>query len=161
MSAQQTRYVRFAVAITVIVLALAYLAYTGVEESVSYYVTVAELRKMGDEAHTKRLRVAGHVEPGSIQRQGSRVDFVLLEQGQKLNVSYRGSEVPPDTFVDNSEALVEGEYGRDGVFHAKKLQAKCASKYEAMEKDGEKKPEAPAGKYDDRVYPSAPAKRGN
>jgi cytochrome c-type biogenesis protein CcmE len=25
--------------------------------------------------------------------------------------------------------LAEGTYGRDGVFHANKLQAKCASKY--------------------------------
>jgi cytochrome c-type biogenesis protein CcmE len=162
MSAQGTNYLRFGVAITIIVLALGYLAYTGVEESASYYVTIAELRGMGEEAHTKRLRVAGHVEPGSIQRQGSRVDFVLIEQGQKLNVSYKGSEAPPDTFVDDSEALVEGEFGRDGVFHAKKLQAKCASKYEAMDKQGEKAgADAPAGKYSDRVYPSTPAKRGN
>ena len=28
-----------------------------------------------------------------------------------------------------SQALAEGKMGRDGVFHAQKLQAKCASKY--------------------------------
>jgi cytochrome c-type biogenesis protein CcmE len=57
------------------------------------------------------------------------MQFQLTEQGQIVSVSYTGTEVPPDTFVDNAQALAEGEMGRDGVFHAKKLQAKCASKY--------------------------------
>ena len=44
-------------------------------------------------------------------------------------MSYKGSEPPPDTFKDDAQALAEGTYGRDGVFHATVLQAKCASKY--------------------------------
>jgi cytochrome c-type biogenesis protein CcmE len=46
-----------------------------------------------------------------------------------LNVVYNGTEPPPDTFKDNAQALAAGNYGRDGVFHAKEIQAKCASKY--------------------------------
>ena len=46
-----------------------------------------------------------------------------------LPVSYTGTEAPPDTFKDDSQALADGSFGRDGVFHAKQLQAKCASKY--------------------------------
>jgi cytochrome c-type biogenesis protein CcmE len=46
-----------------------------------------------------------------------------------LKVEYKGSEPPPDTFKDNSQALAEGTYGRDGELHATVLQAKCASKY--------------------------------
>jgi cytochrome c-type biogenesis protein CcmE len=49
--------------------------------------------------------------------------------GRLLKISYKGSEPPPDTFKDDSQALAEGSYGRDGVFHASVLQAKCASKY--------------------------------
>src|SRR5438270_11169942 len=129
MSRETSRYLRFGIATAVIVLSLGYLAFTGVEESKSYYVTISELRKMGDGAYSKRLRVAGNVVPGSIQRQGTKVQFQLVEQGQTVAVTYMGSEAPPDTFVDNAQALAEGEFGRDGVFHAKKLQAKCASKY--------------------------------
>jgi cytochrome c-type biogenesis protein CcmE len=40
-----------------------------------------------------------------------------------------GTEAPPDTFKDDSQALADGSFGHDGVFHAKALQAKCASKY--------------------------------
>jgi cytochrome c-type biogenesis protein CcmE len=123
------RYVRFGLVTVVIIVSLAYLAYTGVQESKSYYVTIKELKAMDDSAYQKRLRVAGTVVPGSIKRTGSHVDFMLQEEDKTLAVSYNGSEAPPDTFKDSSQALAEGSYGRDGVFHAKQLQAKCASKY--------------------------------
>jgi cytochrome c-type biogenesis protein CcmE len=57
------------------------------------------------------------------------VDFLLKEQDLTLPVSYTGTEAPPDTFKDDSQALADGSFGRDGIFHAKQLQAKCASKY--------------------------------
>ena len=129
MSSQTSKYLKFGSVTVVIIVALAYLAYTGVQESKSYYVTIKELHGMGDSAYTKRLRVAGNVEPGSIRRSGTQVQFVLVENDLKLPVTYNGTEAPPDTFKDNSQALAEGSFGRDGVFHAKGLQAKCASKY--------------------------------
>src|SRR6478736_2496368 len=129
MSSANRNFLKFGSAIVVILIALGYLAYTGVQESKSYYVTIKELRGMGDGAYTKRLRVAGHVQPGSIKRSGTRVEFALIENDQLLPVVYSGTEAPPDTFKDNSQALADGSFGRDGVFHAKQLQAKCASKY--------------------------------
>jgi cytochrome c-type biogenesis protein CcmE len=129
MSSDSSRYLKFGGATVLILVMLGYLAYTGVQESKSYYVTIKELQGMGDGVYSKRLRVAGNVQPGSIRRNGTHVDFILVEQGNTLTVSYAGTEPPPDTFKDNSQALAEGSFGRDGVFHAKALQAKCASKY--------------------------------
>jgi cytochrome c-type biogenesis protein CcmE len=129
MSGVSGKYVKFGAAIVVILVGLGYLAFTGVQQSKSYYVTIKELRSMDSSVYSKRLRVAGNVAPGSIKRQGSHVEFTLVEQDLMLPVVYNGSEAPPDTFVDNAQALAEGSYGRDGVFHAKMLQAKCASKY--------------------------------
>src|SRR5438270_6963161 len=123
------KYVRFGAAITLIVLSLAYLAYTGVQESKSYYVTIKELHGMGDKVYQRNLRVAGNVLPGSIHQVGTSADFVLVENGETLRVVYKGSEPPPDTFKDNSQALAMGIYKKDGVFYANELQAKCASKY--------------------------------
>jgi cytochrome c-type biogenesis protein CcmE len=122
---------RIGAAVVVILAAIAYLAVTGVQANKSYYVTIGELQGMGNKAYAKHLRVAGNVEPGSIHRVGSNADFVLLEQGRTLRVSYQGMEPPPDTFKDSAQALAVGSYGRDGVFHATQLQAKCASKYAA------------------------------
>lgn len=129
MSRESSKYLKFGGATLVILLSLGYLAYTGVQESKSYYVTIKELQQMGNSAYTKRLRVAGNVQPGSIKRTGTKVEFVLIEQNLTLPVVYTGTEAPPDTFKDDSQALAEGSFGRDGVFHAKQLQAKCASKY--------------------------------
>jgi cytochrome c-type biogenesis protein CcmE len=129
------------VAAAVLVLAtVGWLAYTGVRDTKSYYCTIGELNAMGKKAYTRNLRVAGNVQPGSIQRSGTNARFVLLEQGLTLQVNYQGAEPPPDTFKDDAQALAVGTYGRDGVFHATQLQAKCASKY-APAKPGE----APAG----------------
>jgi cytochrome c-type biogenesis protein CcmE len=129
MSSQGKTYLKFGASALLIILLLGYLAYTGVQDSKSYYVTISELHKMGNGAYSKRLRVAGNVQPGSIKRTGTHVQFVLVEQDQLLSVDYTGTEAPPDTFKDDSQALADGKYGTDGVFHAKALQAKCASKY--------------------------------
>lgn len=129
MSEQGRRYLRFGAVMAVIVIALGYLAYTGVQDSKSYYVTIKELNGMGSSAYSKRLRVAGNVAPGSIKRQGTHMEFQLVEQDRTLPVVYSGTEAPPDTFKDNAQALAEGHFGRDGVFHATNIQAKCASKY--------------------------------
>jgi cytochrome c-type biogenesis protein CcmE len=120
---------RIGIAIVVILGVIIYLAVSGVQANKSYYVTIQELQGMGNKAYTRHLRVAGNVQPGSIQHKGTDAEFVLVENANKLRVSYKGEEPPPDTFKDNSQALAIGTYGRDGVFHATQLQAKCASKY--------------------------------
>jgi cytochrome c-type biogenesis protein CcmE len=130
--------VRIGTAVVIILGTIGWLAYSGYGAGKSYYVTIAELGGMGDKAYHSNLRVEGFVEPGSIVQSGPHVDFVLNEyeshsnkapSGRLLKVSYKGSEPPPDTFKDDAQALAEGTYGRDGVFHATILQAKCASKY--------------------------------
>src|SRR5436309_15356618 len=140
-------HLQISATIAIIVLSLGYLAYTGVEESKSYYVTIAELHKdaaQGEKVYSKRLRVAGNAVPGSIKRQGSTVEFSLKENDQLLTVIYHGTEAPPDTFKDDAQALAEGSLGRDGIFQAKHLQAKCTSKYAPQDQKPGSAPAAPA-----------------
>jgi len=132
--------IKIILAAVVILGTVGWLSYSGVDKTKEYYVTIGELNSMGNKAYTRHLRVAGNVAPGSIQRVGTNAEFTLLEQGHTLKVEYQGAEPPPDTFKDDAQALAVGTYGRDGVFHATQLQAKCASKY-APAKPGE----APAG----------------
>jgi cytochrome c-type biogenesis protein CcmE len=121
--------IKFVIAAIVIVGAVAWLAISGARDSKSYYVTITELQAMGNGAYSKNLRVAGNVAPGSVKRQGTHLEFQLVEQDRTLPVVYAGTEAPPDTFKDNAQALAEGRFGRDGIFHATNIQAKCASKY--------------------------------
>ena len=122
---------KFGIGIGIIVASMGFLAWLGYGESKTYYHTIAELPALQGSARTHRIRVGGTVESGSIKRLSGHVDFVLEGEGKALPVSYIGSEPLPDTFVDKSQALVEGSLGKDGSFRAEHVQAKCASKYEA------------------------------
>jgi cytochrome c-type biogenesis protein CcmE len=132
---------KFGVGILIIVVSLGFLAWLGYGESKTYYHTIAELQTLHGAARAHRLRVGGTVEPGTIKRLSGRVNFVLAGEGKLLPVSYVGSEPLPDTFVDKSQALVEGSLGNDGSFVAEHVQAKCASKYEAAP-GGDRKPDS-------------------
>jgi len=125
------KYGKFAALIAVVIAALVWLASTGVSETKTYYKTIAEVGQMGDRAFSERLRVAGDVAGGSIQHAQGQVLFTLTQDKTQLKVAYTGSDPLPDTFRDGAQALADGHMGRDGVFHASKIQAKCASKYEA------------------------------
>ena len=132
------RYGKFAALIAVVIGTLVWLASAGMNETKTYYKTISELGQMGDNAYGKRLRVGGDVETGSIQRVGKQVEFVITQDSKKLKIAYTGSEPLPDTFKDGAQALADGRLDKDGVFRAAKIQAKCASKYEA--KPGQYKP---------------------
>jgi cytochrome c-type biogenesis protein CcmE len=114
-----------------IVSSLVWLAVGGVKDTKTYYKTIPELEKLDKTAQAGRLRVAGDVQPGSIVKAGSDVSFTMHQGAQTLKVIYTGSDPLPDTFRDNAQALAEGRLGDDGIFKATKIQAKCASKYEA------------------------------
>ncbi len=112
--------------------ALAALLATGFEEGKAYYQTVGELRALGNGAEGRRVRVAGDVVPGTIASVGEgRVRFDIEHEGARLAVLYTGREPLPDTLVDRAQAVAEGELLPDGSFEASRVQAKCASKYDA------------------------------
>lgn len=110
---------------------LAWMGVSGYQESKPYYVTLPEMRVLGEDAFAMRLRVAGNVLPGSLRRQEGRVLFTLYQENDHLAVAYVGREPLPDTLVDNAEAIVTGRITRENIFEAQVVQAKCASKYEA------------------------------
>jgi cytochrome c-type biogenesis protein CcmE len=124
-------YVKFGILIVAILGTLGWLAAGGISETKTYYKTIAELNQMGDSAKEKRLRVGGDIAAGSIERKGAEVSFLMSQDKMQLKVVYNGIDPLPDTFRPGAQALADGKLGSDGVFHATKIQAKCASKYEA------------------------------
>ena len=134
---------QFGAGIAIILTTIAWLAYSGIQESKTYYVTVNELLSSPDTAH-RRFRVAGDVASGSIQRTVGRVQF-QLQQGEKLlPIVYTGTDPLPDTLKDGAQAVADGRY-ENGTFHAEAVQAKCASKYEAMEAEANAAAAKPGG----------------
>jgi cytochrome c-type biogenesis protein CcmE len=144
-----SKYGKFAALIVIVIGTLAWLAASGMSGSQTYYKSISEMDQMGGKAYGKRLRVGGDVAAGSIRRVGKETQFVLIQDKLKLTVAYTGTEPLPDTFRDGAQALADGKLEQDGVFRAAKIQAKCASKYEAKPgqlKPGQAAPNINAGK---------------
>jgi cytochrome c-type biogenesis protein CcmE len=87
----------------------------------------------------KELRMRGFVKAGSILRYGDKADFIVEQEGREIPVHFNGATILPDTFADGAPVRVDGHLKPDGEtgFVATKVEAKCASKYEATyaEKD--------------------------
>ncbi len=120
-----------AIAVSLILVAVAFVMYTGIQESSVYYYTVSEVVAQQSQLVGEPLRVAGEVVPGSITQDNTGLihEFVIEEGGKTIPVVYR--DIAPDTFQDRAEAVVEGMLDEHGTFQATFLMAKCPSKYEA------------------------------
>lgn len=120
---------KFGMGIGIILVVVAWEAISGFQQSKTYYFTVSEL--VAGKAGQHRVRVGGVVEPDSIQRRDGKLTFRLSQNAQSIPVTYVGSDTLPDTFQGGAQAIVEGSYTPGGTFRADKIQAKCASKYQA------------------------------
>lgn len=132
-----SKHFKFGIGIGAIVAIVAWLAISGFEQNKTYYVTVSEL--VAGKASRQRVRVGGMVAAGSIERHGGQVRFRLSQDAVSVPVLYVGTDTLPDTFVDGSQAIIEGNYSSAGVFEAEQIQAKCASKYQSMPGAAQKK----------------------
>ena len=123
-----------------VALVVTYLMWTGVSETMMYYVTPVELMARVEQDptfHQVGLKVSGRVERGSWSRSEDEVlhRFTvvdLLDESVSFPVEYR--DILPDTFNDTEtvDVVVEGRFREDGVFEATVVLAKCGSRYEAM-----------------------------
>jgi len=113
--------------IVIIIVALGYLAYTGVQDSKSYYVTIKELNGMGNGAFSNGCAWPVTFSPVD-QTPGNSSGVPAGRAGPHPASGYNGSEAPPDTFKD-----IAGLGGRKiwtrWRLPATNIQAKCASKY--------------------------------
>lgn len=112
-----------------LILALTYLVYGGVQRGATYWVTVGELLKRSPGEGPSRVRLGGTVAQGSTRWDSAHrhLRFVITDGTQGLPVSY--GDVVPDIFADGRQVVVEGTLGRDGTFSATTLLAKCPTKY--------------------------------
>lgn len=127
---------KFLTGAAIIVASVIFLIASGVKETGVYFLTPSELFTRVEQDPTfydVGIKVGAKVVPGSIRRDNAKrqVDFEVTDGAKQFPVTYTG--LVPDTFTDASEieVIVEGKYGRDGVFRATEVLAKCGSRYEA------------------------------
>jgi cytochrome c-type biogenesis protein CcmE len=127
---------KFLIGASIIVASVVLLITQGVRETGVYFLTPSELaaKTSADPSfYDMGLKMGAKVVPGSVHRDPSnrQIDFQVSDGLRTYPVTYRG--LVPDTFTDANdiEVIVEGRLGRDGVFRATEVLAKCGSRYEA------------------------------
>lgn len=135
-----TTQVKFAIGASVLVSAVAYLMFTGVQQTSVYYLTIQEFLAKKETLVGEGVRVAGRVEMGSVNKnmteKGAELNFRVGdfkagdEAGPTVPVHFVG--IVPDMFKDEggSDVIIEGKY-RDGTLWAQAVLTSCPSKYEA------------------------------
>jgi cytochrome c-type biogenesis protein CcmE len=146
---------KFIVGGLLIVAAVVYLIVTSTQASAQYFLTVDELAERAGSDIGREVRISGAVigdtvvyEPetltleftvahvpgdnSEIEAQGGLAkvlyDAVNDPDRNQLKVVYIGPK--PDLLRHEAQAIMTGELGDDGVFHADELLLKCPTKYE-------------------------------
>ena len=133
---------RFMVGLVGVATVVTYLIWTGVSETMVYYLTPVELmeRVEADPSfHQVGVKVSGQVVPGTYHRgDGGELVHVfdvgdLADESVTFTVEFR--DALPDTFTEDVEVVLEGRLREDGVFEANTLLTKCGSRYEASQEE--------------------------
>jgi cytochrome c-type biogenesis protein CcmE len=118
-------------ALAVLLLAFGFLVSSGMQETMVYSVTAEELLANPAKFAKQGVRLEGKVTAGSLVKHGATThEFGLTAENETLRVRYNG--ILPDTFRENHDVVLEGKYLGNGVFEARQIFTKCASKYEAV-----------------------------
>jgi cytochrome c-type biogenesis protein CcmE len=128
---------KFAIGAALIVGSVGYLMASGVKETGQYFLTPSELSHkiaVDPSFYNVGVKVGAHVVRGSVNREVATqmLRFDVTDGSARYPVVFHG--LPPDTFNDSVEVVVEGRLQRDGVIYASSVLAKCGSRYEAVPK---------------------------
>lgn len=133
---------RFFAGLVGVALVLTYLVWTGVNETMVYYLMPHELVERVREdpsLHEVGFKVSGKVVPGSHEEAPGAIlhRFVVRDtEKEDVEIPVEFAHPLPNTFADgeddDTEVVMEGRYRSDGVFEATEVLTKCGSRYEAI-----------------------------
>ncbi len=116
----------------VVVVAVAWLAFSSVGNALVYYRTPSEALALEDPAD-QALRLGGLVKQGSVEREEPGEDYELrfvLTDGQ-ADVRVMTRNAPTASFREGTGAVVEGRFTTEGWFEATQVIVKHDENYEA------------------------------
>ncbi len=119
------------VLVAVVLVVIAYLAFSSVGSALVYYLTPTELLAQGDDAIGETVRLGGLVEAGSVSGAATDLSFTLTDG--EASIPVHSTVAPTRSFREGSGAVVEGALGGDGVFEATQVIVKHDENYEAPE----------------------------
>ncbi len=119
------------VLVSVVLLVVAYLAFSSVGNALVYYLTPSELLARGEAAIGETVRLGGQVATGSVSGPATDLTFTLSDTGAEIKV--HSTVAPTRSFREGTGAVVEGTLGTDGVFEATQIIVKHDENYQAPE----------------------------
>lgn len=117
------------VLIGMVLLVVAYLAFSSIGSALVYYLTPTELLERGEAAVGETVRLGGQVAEGSVSGPATNLTFVLTDGDADITV--HSTVAPTRSFREGSGAVVEGALDADGVFEATQVIVKHDENYEA------------------------------
>ena len=132
------RNYKFGIGAMLLVGAVTYLMYAGVEQSSAYYFTIEEFLPRRAAMAGEGIRLAGRVTPGSLTKntssKGTEMKFSVGDFSNEeiaavdtVPVEYTG--IVPDMFAEGRDVIIEGTF-EGGILQAKSVMTSCPSKYE-------------------------------
>jgi cytochrome c-type biogenesis protein CcmE len=129
---------KFLIGGAVIALALGYMIWAGVTQSVVYSVTPSELQAAP--VAGKAYRLGGLVARGTVNWNPATLDLAFSVSDGKSTVPVRHRGAPPDLFGEGRGAVVEGQWTTEGYFKATHIMAKHSEEYQAPHDTKEAQP---------------------
>jgi cytochrome c-type biogenesis protein CcmE len=98
----------------------------GLSKNVVYFRTVSEAVRERPNEGDRRLRLAGAVVPGSVERRSDGVAFQVTDGNVTAAVVHKGD--PPELFKDGAPVVCEGRW-RGTTFSSDRLMIKHGEEY--------------------------------
>ena len=119
------------IALVIVLGAFGYLLYGGLDRNIVYFLTPQELLAKGTRAQDVPVRLGGQVVPGSVVWNAETLDLRFRVTDGTRDVAVHSTGAPPQMFRDGMGVVVEGRYGRDGIFQSSNLMVKHSNEYRA------------------------------
>ena len=111
--------------ITSVILSV-YLVLKSLEENVVYFLSPTEIKNL-TEINQKRIRIGGMVKDQSIIIKSDKINFIVTDFKNEINVNYSGSV--PNLFAEGKGVVAEGYLKDRSYFNAVKILAKHDENY--------------------------------
>ena len=112
-------------AVALVILSV-YLVLKSLEENVVYFISPTEIKNL-TEINQKKIRIGGMVKDQSIIIKSDKINFIVTDFKNEINVSYSGSV--PNLFAEGKGVVAEGYLKDRSYFSAVKILAKHDENY--------------------------------
>ena len=103
-----------------------FLVLKALEENVVYFLSPTEIKNL-NEITTEKIRVGGMVKDQSIKINADKINFIITDFKNEINVVYSG--IVPNLFQENKGVVAEGILRDKNYFKAEKILAKHDENY--------------------------------